>query len=427
MNDTIIFMSTYDATTSKSKKLKKSNNITSLLSKHRIDYIISDDKLISKKGVILLERDYDYVHQSTAYTFKLANQKQNIDDFKEIIDSATNYIGLMHANTVLGDSSYITINLFLCLESFLVYIDDKIYQVDPIVFTVNSYINISFELINYNSGEPIHVNDICGKSSNYNIVIIKGYQYLDEKSTTLSNSKISDLIINNVINFYNNLLGKSPVTYNYSFIHNILILSNDIIDIKKTICDVIGTIELPAPLSNISTTNLYEYYPQDGASILTKYNDEDKRSIMLNGIVLESIKMYIYLSQIINSEITKSVNDVIQNNLFIDNLFYSPRFPIETYNLLEYIHKTKSYQFHQKSTELKISYMTMQNEIRKNRNATLLNFLLYMLSLVGAIGTLEPLEEKLGIPFKYSFCVVLFSFILLGIIWLVIEFQHSRH
>lgn len=100
--------------------------------------------------------------------------------------------------------------------------------------------------------------------------------------------------------------------------------------------------------------------------------------------------------------------------------------PIETYNLLGYIYKTKSFQHRKEATKLKISYMTAENEVKKNRNFVLLNILLYIVSLLGAIGTLETLENKLDIPFKYSLIVVILFFSIFGVIWAVVEWQNNK-
>lgn len=75
---------------------------------------------------------------------------------------------------------------------------------------------------------------------------------------------------------------------------------------------------------------------------------------------------------------------------------------------------------------LKITYLTAQNDLKKNRNSTILNILLYIISLLGAIGTLDVLETHLGIPFKYSFIVVLILFIL-GLIGWIAEYWNNRN
>ncbi len=46
--------------------------------------------------------------------------------------------------------------------------------------------------------------------------------------------------------------------------------------------------------------------------------------------------------------------------------------------------------------------------------------------LLGAIGTLDTLEEQLNIPFEYSFSVVILIFLVLGIIWGIIELHQNK-
>lgn len=58
------------------------------------------------------------------------------------------------------------------------------------------------------------------------------------------------------------MTGKKFVPEDYSFIHNTLVLSNDVDDIAGYFCKLIGTKEIPSPLVNISTTENYQYYPE---------------------------------------------------------------------------------------------------------------------------------------------------------------------
>ena len=222
------------------------------------------------------------------------------------------------------------------------------------------------------------------------------------------------------------MVGKKYKAERYSFIHSTLVLSNEIDDISQYLCDVIGTRELPSPLENISTTENYDYYPQDGVTVIKNYNSDEVDTPLYNGIMLESIKLYIYLFQTVNIEIVEALNIVMHNDIYLENLFFAPHIPIETHNLLNYIYKTKTFQHHKESAKLKILYLTTENEMKKNRNSVLLNVLLYIISLLGAIGTLESLENQLQIPFKYSFIAVILIFLLFGIIWAIIEWRRNK-
>lgn len=93
--------------------------------------------------------------------------------------------------------------------------------------------------------------------------------------------------------------------------------------------------------------------------------------------MLESIKLYIYLFQIINVDITTDMNKVVRNDLNLENLFLPLKSPIETHNLLVCL-QNQFFCHHKEVTKLKIAYMTAENESKKNRNAVLLNVLLYI-------------------------------------------------
>ena len=105
--------------------------------------------------------------------------------------------------------------------------------------------------------------------------------------------------------------------------------------------------------------------------------------------------------------------------------FCSPNLPIETHNLLNYIKESEPYKKHAEALHLKISYLTAQNELKKSRNSAILNVLLYIISLLSAIGTLDVIEAHFGVPFKYSFIIVVTLFIL-GLFWGIIEYRNHR-
>lgn len=428
MGDTIVFMSAY-ATTKyyKSRRsFKKKLKADKLLEKYHFTYILMGEKLMSSKGVLKLSRKYDYINQNTTFSFEPIKKNNKIEDFDGIIDHTGFCIRLLHAQAVLLDSSYFKIDYFLCMESFLVYIGEQTIQVDPIIFSMNGTLIITFELIDFETGIPLKKDDVLGKCGNYNLLTVSKYKYFDEENTNLSNNKISEIIYNNVNSFFSEMMGTKFIQENYSFVHNTLVLSNEIKNITDYFCKLICTRKLPSQLENISSTANYRYYPQDGVSVITKYNPNEIDIPLYNGIIFESMKINIYLLQIINVEITEHMNDVIRNDLYLENLFFAPRVPIETYNLLRHIHNTNSFQQRKAATKLKISYMTAENELKKSRNGIILNVLLYMISLIGSIGTLDTLENKLKIPFKYSFPVVLFIFLVFGTIWGITEWKQNK-
>lgn len=430
MKDTIVFMSAYDITKYSKVKLpqfSKKQSIDVLLKKHHLTYMILNDKLISPKGALTLNADYDYIHQNTTFSFGTIKEKHDIVEFEEIISRTGFSIKLLHAHSVLADSTYFKIGYFICMEPFLVHIGERLFQIDPAIFSMNGMLIITYEVIDRETGFPIKKDEVLGKKGNYNLLKISDYQYFDEENITQYNGKISEIIFENVSDFFFAVVGEKYETEMYSFVHNTVVLSNEIVDVEKYICELIGTRKLPSSLENISTTTNYEYYPQDGACVIKNYNPDNVDIPLYNGIMLESIKLYIYLFQIINVEIVEDLNKVVRNDLYLENLFFAPQIPIETYNLLDYIYRTPSFQHRKEANNLKISYMTAENESKKNRNAILLNVLLYIVSLFGAIGTLEILESRFCIPFKYSFWVVVLAFSIFGIAWLLSERKNNKN
>ena len=429
MKDTIIFMSAYDTTKySKSKLLRfdKKQELAMLLSKHHLEYMLKGDKLISSKGTLKLNTEYDDVQQKTMFSFNTIKEKDKIEDFQKVIGNIGFCVQLLHAQSVLADSAYFNIDYFIGMESFLVSINKCLFQIDPIIFSMNKTMMIAFEVIDFDTGTPLKNSDVFCKIGNYNLLPIENYQYFGDEEVSLFNGKISEIIYNNVSDFFSEMVGKKYKAERYSFIHSTLVLSNEIDDISQYLCDVIGTRELPSPLENISTTENYDYYPQDGVTVIKNYNSDEVDTPLYNGIMLESIKLYIYLFQTVNIEIVEALNIVMHNDIYLENLFFAPHIPIETHNLLNYIYKTKTFQHHKESAKLKILYLTTENEMKKNRNSVLLNVLLYIISLLGAIGTLESLENQLQIPFKYSFIAVILIFLLFGIIWAIIEWRRNK-
>ena len=124
MGDTIIFMSAYETTKYSKSKLpfKKKPKLDTLLDKHHLTYMLMDNKLISSKGALKLCAEYDYIQQSTSFSFTPINEKRDIDDFEEIVKRTWFCVKLLHAQSVLADSLYFNIDYFICMESFLVHI-----------------------------------------------------------------------------------------------------------------------------------------------------------------------------------------------------------------------------------------------------------------------------------------------------------------
>ena len=431
MGDTVLFISAYDPThytmttaNRISRKiyrlfhLGKKQNIQSLLIKHHLSFIATDDVFISVDGNLKVKVEYDYVHQGSTFSFKPLGTADTVKD-------SGFYTNLRHAQSVFLDSRYFKISFTIWLDPFLVWINGQMYQVDAGAFMMNGVWFVVFEIIDYKTGKPLTKDDVGAKAKNYNLLNIEKYQFFDEEHTTNADMRTPEVIYEMISDFIWELSNKSSRAQEYSFVHDTVVFSNNIENIPDYLCKLMGTKEPVSTIKDISTVNLYEYYPQDGCSVISNFNNNEITAVLFTAIILEAVKLYIHVFQITNLEDETDIHRLVRNNMYLQNLFCSPNLPIETHNLLNCIKESVTYKKHFEALQLKISYLTVQNDLKKNRNATILNILLYVISLIGAIGTLDVIEEHFGVPFEQGFIVVILLFIF-GLIGWIIEYQSNR-
>ena len=436
MIDTVLFISAYNSTHYKStnwilRKIRqlspfsKKEKIQSLLEKHHLSFVATDESIISVEGKANVETCYDYIHQKTTFSFKPKNTSNNNSDTIPPMKDSGFYMNLRHAQSVLVDERYFTINFTFWLEPFLVWIDGRMYQVDAGTFMMNSVLFVVFEIIDYKTGKPLTKDDVGAKAENYNLLIADKYQFFDESQPTPIAMKIPEIVYERISDFLCELSNKSLVPKEYSFVHDTLVFSNNIEDVSEYFCKLIGVKKPISKIKDISTLEAYRYYPQDGCSVITHFDYDNFDAILYPAIVLEAIKLYIHVFQTTNLEDETDIHRTIRNDIYLQNLFCSPNLPIVTHNLLNYIRESEPYKKHSEALQLKIAYLSAQNELKKNRNATVLNVLLYVISLLGAIGTLDVIEQHFGVPFEHSFIVITILFVL-GLIWWVIEYRNNK-
>ena len=372
-----------------------------------------------------IELDFDNISQTTKFEYKTLNRNRSLEDYEEQITRAEFCIGLLHSHSLLSDSTYFDLDQIFGMDSFLVYIDDETYQIDPYVFTLNEFLIIIFEVIDFSKRMPLNIHDIHGKK-NYNLLEIDGFSNFDGQIIQTTKTTIPALIYSRINAFVSDIAGRDYRKDDFTYVHDTLIIADKIDDLEDFVCKLIGIKTLSNPLLNISTTDNYEYYLQDGVSILTNFVEENRSVATYNAIILESMKLYIYLYQIISTHKELNSIRVLNDALYLDSLFFAPKVPIETYNFLNCLYETESFKHRKTVGKLQLSFLTSQNEIKKNKNATLLNILLYFVSLFGAISALETIERNFYIPFRLSFFIVTTVFVVLGIAWTVIDLQRNK-
>lgn len=433
MDDTVLFLSAYNSTQYKAanwflRKLRnifprKKKQMQSLLEKHHLSFVATDKIIASVDGKMEVKAQYDYVYQKTTFSIKSKDPAE--DDTSDSLKHSGFYINLRHAQSILVDQRYFKIEFTFWLDPFIVWINDQMYQIDAGAYMMNSVLFIVFEVINYKTGKPLAKDDVGAKAENYNLLPVEKYQFFDEEKPVETGKKISEIIYENISEFIWELTNKCYRSQAYSFVHDTLVFSNNIENISDYFCKLIGTKAPVEPIEDISTVEIYKYYPQAGCSVVSDFDCENLNIILYSGIILESLKLYIHVFQNSNLENETDLRRSVRNDIYLQSLFCSPNLPIETHNFLDNIKESKPYKKHAEALHLKISYLTAQNELKKSRNSTILNVLLYIISLLSAIGTLDVIEEHLGLPFKYSFIIVVALFIL-GLFWGIIEYRNHR-
>lgn len=132
---------------------------------------------------------------------------------------------MQHSAKALLDSTLIQINTCFNMERFLVMFGDDVYQVDPVAFIINGSLIVNFELIVFKSGLPIDSKSIYRRSHKFGIKSIDKIKYFNEDDFSEDHRRISDIIFENVYGFLTKSSNNKWEVVNYSYVHNVLVLS----------------------------------------------------------------------------------------------------------------------------------------------------------------------------------------------------------
>lgn len=145
--------------------------------------------------------------------------------------------------------------------SFLVWIENSIYQVDAGAFMMNQVLFIVYEILNYEPGKTLSKDDVCGKIGNYNLISVNQYQFFDEAQSISTNMKIPEFIQKRIYDFLLELTDNYFRVKECSFVFDTLIFSNSIDNISDYVCKLMGIKNSVSLIKDISTVEAYEYYP----------------------------------------------------------------------------------------------------------------------------------------------------------------------
>ena len=246
MDDTVLFLSAYNSTQYKAtnwflRKLRnviphKKKQMQSLLEKHHLSFVATDETITSVDGKMEVTAQYDYVHQATTFSFKSKDSAEKENDASDSLKDSGFYINLRHAQSILVDERYFKIEFTFWLEPFLVWINGQMYQIDAGAFMMNSVLFIVFEVINYKTGKPLAKDDVGAKAENYNLLSVEKYQFFDEEKPVEAGMKISEIIYENISEFIWELTNKCYRSQEYFFVHDTLVFSNNIENISDANC-----------------------------------------------------------------------------------------------------------------------------------------------------------------------------------------------
>ena len=290
MDDTVLFLSAYNSTQYKAtnwflRKLRnviphKKKQMQSLLEKHHLSFVATDETITSVDGKMEVTAQYDYVHQATTFSFKSKDSAEKENDASDSLKDSGFYINLRHAQSILVDERYFKIEFTFWLEPFLVWINGQMYQIDAGAFMMNSVLFIVFEVINYKTGKPLAKDDVGAKAENYNLLSVEKYQFFDEEKPVEAGMKISEIIYENISEFIWELTNKCYRSQEYFFVHDTLVFSNNIENISDYFCKLIDTKAPAEPIKDISTVEIYQYYPQAGCSVVSDFDCDNFQPIL---------------------------------------------------------------------------------------------------------------------------------------------------
>jgi len=425
IQDYVVFMTAYRVNKYKKSKFfnfKKSKTTTEILKQFHIYSIATESTILTQNGILDYKKNVDPYKQVTNFNFEIKQKDKTLDDYKEDIDNITWIFNMSHSLEFILNNRFFKIPFYITMEQFLVTINNRVLKVDPVAFFMNDMLFINYQLIDYKTGSPLKKEDIYG-NNNYNILQTEKIYYFSEKIYKNRIDNISNIIFYNISNCLEKLSNYKLDHNNTSFLHNLFVVTDKIENLEQFFLDVLGVTELELDLKNINNNNAFKYFSQEYLGVATEIESNYLQQSLFDCLLLEVMKMYFMLKQIINFDITNELDTTIDKQLELERLSYLTKVPIITLNAIENMKKTNSFKFYEKAIKFKISYLKIYQEKRKNKNSLMLNILLYILSFMSAISIIPIIKSIFDLSEKKSFMVLSVTFIFLGVLWVKSEMK----
>jgi len=290
-----------------------------------------------------------------------------------------------------------------------------------VAYIMNGVLVVNYELIHYETGKPLSIDEIYGRTNNYSIIPVESTMYFCEQNFTDDDRKISDIIFFNIVGFLEYVMKNKYEMESYSFVHNILVFSKNVKNVNEYFKLVLGADTVELETNNIATASSFKYYSKEYLGLVTDFSEEEFSHILSDVQILESFKIYLLLQMILDVEINDKLDAIINHQIYLQALQYQSHAPIITSNLIENIKLTVAYNQYKSALENKIDALKIMQDRERNKNSKLLNILLYVLTLLGSFQTLQVLKTELGLPFKCGMIGVCIVFGMFGVIWICRE------
>ncbi|MBQ4560870.1 MAG: hypothetical protein IJA55_00890 [Clostridia bacterium] len=420
--DAVIFMTAYNVHNYKHHfpHFGRREKIKKLFSKYHIAGISNNDTYVGPDEKYRYSVRFDSFQRVSSFVFdkSIVECEQSKQQF---IEEMMNILALQHSAYALFDNSQIEISTWFNMESFFVIFESKEYQVDAFAFIMNGMLMVTYELIDLETSIPLTYDEIYGRNKNYGICPVKRIKYINENEYSDENRNISLIVFKNVYDFLTKVAKNKWEVDNYSFTHNILVLSNAVDNETEYFQKVLGAELDNLGVSNMSTTNNFAYYSTESIGLINKIKCDSINNILYDCILLESFKMYLLLNMIVDYKVNHKLNKIVNNQVYVESLFYPTNVPIITLNVIENIKSTYSFSKFENAVKFKIKVLKMEQERQHGSNGRMMNMLLYILAMIGSAQTLQILKQEFGLPFGPSFFVVMVVFIVFGIVWIIRE------
>jgi len=410
MQDCVYFMSAYMVKRRKKKLpvFKRKKKLADLFAKTRVSHYVIDGTVGTPKGAFKYSTTFDSYKQSTNFEFD-----KSLNDVQDEVKQLSWILALTHSMEKLLDKDLFNFAFFANMESFLVSVNSRVLQVDPFVFCLNEVIFVNFELIDYCTTKPLNKDDILGRINNYNIIPVEKVRYFDEEEFSPDTRKISDIIFDNLNNLLNNLTEHKLITDSVAApVYNIFVRSNDIgRRIDEYFLAVLDAEDVNLELKNLSGTNAFKYFSQEFLGVATRIAVGSEEQVLFECQLLEAVKMYFFVNQYAALTFTNDLNKLVDSKMRIESLVFVRGTPAITLFSIENMKQTFTYKKNEKALDFKISFLKLSQEHIRNKNAKVLNFLLYLLAFIGGIGALEVLHEQFCWNFGTIFSMFVFIFL----------------